>query len=43
VQRIYVIPDLEMVVAITASMPENSQLKPLMRTMVFEHITAAVE
>ena len=42
-QRIYVSPDLDIVVVFTADMPENSQLEPFMRAMVFDYIMAACD
>ena len=40
-QRIYVIPELDLVVVFTANMPENSQLEPSLRALLFDYIMAA--
>jgi CubicO group peptidase (beta-lactamase class C family) len=42
-QRIYVVPDLDIVVVFTSDMPENSQLEPFMRKMLFDYIMAACD
>jgi len=42
-QRIYVIPDLDMVVVFTAQMPETSSLEPTLYGMVKDYIMAACE